>query len=137
MKVFDRKLAEEIVASGDSTVKELGLRFDKVVVSLFGELRTFAGKAVPDGKVLVLTMTAPILQPGKTCRQIEEMLEQLRPSAFSGKKMTIQGNKVQMKMLNVPEGRSRRVPKFIGFVHNPTTNPRRLFEMATDWVEKS
>lgn len=72
---IDRKIAEDIANVHTLSIAKLGLRFDKVVVRLLGNLRTFAEETAPENKTVLLTATAPIKLPGKTGNELVKVLQ--------------------------------------------------------------
>lgn len=109
------------------------LRFDGVVVEVMRRLRAAAAKTVPSGMTVVLTLTAPIRLSGKTTDVLETILPTLvRCRPARDVKATLHGNSVRIRVL---KGKSRRAPKFIGFVHNPESDPRLLLDLTQESLE--
>ena len=48
------------------------LRFDRVALGLVRRLQAALGESVPDGKTLIVTITAPIRVPSKTAAALED-----------------------------------------------------------------
>ena len=105
------------------------LRFDKVATRVVARLRASVGKTMPTGVTAVVTITAPIRLPAKTAAALEGRIQVLltRKSMGRGVNATVHGNRVRVRLLRHT---SKRGPKLLGFVHNPETDPRQLFEMA-------
>jgi hypothetical protein len=106
------------------------LRFDKVVVRLMEHLQNHLAESVPDGSMVLLTLTAPIQLPSKTAAALEERIPTVverRPT-----KAIIHGNRVQIRVLRhgLPG-----MPRVMGFVHNPDSDPGGLLKMTVDLVE--
>jgi hypothetical protein len=110
------------------------LRFDKVATRLLARLRTTLGDIVPDGTTVVLTVTAPIRVAAKTAAALEDRIHTLltRRSAGRDQRATINGNRVQIRVLR---NQSERAPKFIGFVHNADTDPVLLLNLTRELLE--
>jgi hypothetical protein len=111
-----------------------GLRFDKVVTRLTGRLKATFGETVPGGTTVVLTITAPIRLPSKTAASLEDKIQTLlgRGSPGRDEKDMIHGNRVQIRLLR---DQSERAPKFIGFVHNPDSDPLLLLNITSELLE--
>ena len=105
------------------------LRFDKVATKLIERLQATLDETVPDGMTVLLTITAPIRLPSKTAAALDGKTLTLlgRESQTRDEKITIHGNRVQIRVLR---GAFERAPKMIGFVHNPDTEPVPLFSMT-------
>lgn len=110
------------------------LRFDKVATRLIERLEAALGETVPDGMTVVLTITAPIRLPSKTAASLEDKIQTLlgRGLPGRGKKDTIHGNRVQIRLLR---DESKRAPKMIGFVHNSDSDPLLLLNMTRELLE--
>jgi hypothetical protein len=105
------------------------LRFDRVALGLIERLRTALGGSVPDGRTVVVTITAPIRLPSRTATAMEEKIRKLvatraGPTRLAG---TIHGNKTQVHLLKGGAGRTARL---IGFVHNSDSDPAILIDVA-------
>ena len=108
-------------------VKEPRLRFDRTAVGLVGRLRASCARFVPEGKTLIVTITAPIRQDFKTGLALGDKIQRLLATRREQLKATIYGNRIQARVL---EGGSGRTPRLIGFVHNPRPNPAALFDVT-------
>ncbi len=108
------------------------LRFDKVALRLVGGLRAALGARIPEGKTVLLTVTAPIRLPAKTAAALEEKISSClaEPSAPSDIGGTIHGNRVRIRLVSGAPGRA---PKLVGFMHNPETDPDALLDRA-QWL---
>lgn len=120
--------------SGQGDAPKPRLRFDKVATRLIERLQATLGETVPDGMTVLLTITAPIRLPSKTAAALEDKIQTLlgRGSPGRDEKDTIHGNRVQIRLLG---GGSGRVPKMIGFVHNPDSEPLLLLNMTRELLE--
>jgi hypothetical protein len=107
------------------------LRFDKVATRLIERLQATLGEIVPDGMTVLLTITAPIRLPSKTAAALEGKIPTVlrRESRSRDEKITIHGNRVQIRVLR---DASERAPKMIGFVHNPDSDPLLLLNMTPE-----
>jgi hypothetical protein len=105
-----------------------GLRFDKVVQRLLTDLRAVCAAALPGGMTALVTVTAPIRLPGKTIAALEEKLR-ARPSREA--KMKVHGNLVRLRIV---KHKLKAAPKFMGFVHNPDTDPVLLMDRAEEFL---
>jgi hypothetical protein len=110
------------------------LRYDKVVVRLIERLRASLSESVPEGKTVIVTITAPIRQWSKTAAEIDAIVRSLltRRSTEAAAKKTIHGNRVSIRLVS---GGSKRTPKVVGYVHNPDISAAPLVEL-TDAVLK-
>jgi hypothetical protein len=124
-----KKIAVDITAIKRRMIKWDGqakprLRFDKVVIRLISRLQSGLHQVVPDGKTLIVTVTAPIRLPGKTADTLEDkILRSLtHRSARVELKDTIHGNQIRVRLVKSFAGTS----KMIGFVHNPDSDPEVL-----------
>jgi len=99
------------------------LRFDRVALGLVRRLQAALCESVPDGKTLILTITAPIRVPSKTAAALEDKIRTYlaRRSAQVEARDTIHGNQIRVRL--VKGGGSERTSKVIGFVHNPDSDP--------------
>jgi hypothetical protein len=134
LKVAGKRVAIDITTlkrpdTGLGNHAKPGLRFDKVATWLMKRLQATLGETVPDGVTVLLTVTAPIRLPSKTAAALEDRMRTLlqRKSPGRDEKATILGNGVRIRLLR--DGPAR-APKMIGFVHNPDTDPLRLFNMT-------
>lgn len=117
----------EIKATEFKGGREPRLRFDRTAVGLVRRLQANLAKSVPDGKTLIVTITAPIRQDSRTGAAIEDKIRSLFATRRSQLKALIYGNRVQVQIL---KGGGSRTSKLIGFVHNPEPSPRLLFEVT-------
>jgi len=123
-------------SAADANGGEPRLRFDKVATRVVERLRASLGERVPDDSIVLLTITAPIRVPAKTVAALEEKARALlgRGSARRAEKVTIHGNRVQIRLVSNEAARRSRV---IGFVHNPDSDPHVLVAMTREWLELS
>jgi len=94
------------------------LRFDKVARGLVERLQTALMDAVPDGRTVIVTVTAPIRQDSKTTAALERTIR----AALNGRaaradiEETIRGNRIRVR---VTKAGPAQAPKLVGYVHNP------------------
>jgi hypothetical protein len=108
-------------------MKEPRLRFDRTAVGLVNRLQATLAKAVPDGKTVMVTVTAPIRQHSKTGVVLEDKIRKLLATRRTELRATIYENRIQVRVLKGGAGRTSRL---IGFVHNPEPSPAALFEVT-------
>lgn len=108
------------------------LRFDRVALQLLRRLQTGLQDSVPDGKTVVLTVTAPIRQSGKTAAALEEKIKDglTRRSAKLDISDSIQGNSVRARLVKGGN------PKVVGFVHNPDPKSDVLLDLTQSLLER-
>jgi hypothetical protein len=111
------------------------LRFDRTALRVVEGLRAALAAHVPDGQAVVLTVTAPIRLPSKTIAALESKIGDClaRRSARVEVRERIHGNQVRARLL---KGLSRKMPKVIGFVHNPDSDPDVLLGLAQTWLRR-
>jgi hypothetical protein len=111
------------------------LRFDRVALRFVRRLQDALSASVPDGRTLILTITAPIRVPAKTAAALEDNIWTYlaRQSAPGEAKYAILGNQIRVRL--VKRG-SRRTAKVIGFVHNPDSDPDVLLDITHSLIER-
>jgi len=129
----EKDIAGEVLRFGGLSGAKLGLRFDRVVVRVLGRLRGFAEAQIPDGTTFLVTISAPILTPGKTAGALEHeiMAMALASGPLAERALTVHGNRVRVRRIRHAHGRK---PKLIGFVHNPDAAPQPLLDLAERWL---
>jgi hypothetical protein len=107
------------------------LRVDKVAIRLIERLQATLGNAVPEGLIVLVTVTAPIRLPAKTASSLEERIQTLlaRGSPRRDVQETIHGNGVRIRFWR---GKPALAPRLMGFVHNPDSDARRLLDVACE-----
>ena len=102
-----------------------GLRFDKVAIRLLDRLEAACRKTVPAGTTVLFAITAPIRLASKTAATVEDKIETLARRQSPGRdvKALVNGNRIRIRLV---KGKSRRSPRFIGFVHNADVDPLQL-----------
>ena len=126
VKIVGRRIAVKAVTF--SGVKEPRLRFDRVAVGFITRLQAALSKSVPDGKTLVVTITAPIWKDSKTREVLEGKIRELLAASRARLEATINGNRIRVRVL---EGGTRQTSKLVGFVHNPEPDPEMLFDVTS------
>ena len=105
------------------------LRFDRTALRLVARLQAALVELVPDGQAVVLTVTAPIRLPSRTAAALESKLRgglaQRSVPVEVGE--TMHGNQIRARLV---KDLSRRMPKVIGFVHNPDSDPEVLLRLT-------
>ncbi len=133
MKNIEKQLADEIARASGLSVTKLDLRFDKVVVRLLGNLRTFVERANLKKEVILMTITAPIKLAAKTEDELEAQIKDFLDSKSRSRdrRITVFGNEVRLRIV---ESSSKQSERFVGLVHNPSTNSKLLLDLATQWL---
>jgi hypothetical protein len=109
------------------------LRFDRVVLRVFERLRTALRDEVPSGVTVVVTITAPILVPGKTIAAVEERIRALLGKRSSrGLTETVHGNEVRIGIIRRPKAATAPI---VGFVHNRDSDRSVLFDVTEALVQ--
>jgi len=130
---IEKQLGEKIAKAGGLTVAKLGLRFDRVVVRLLGNLRTSLEHANLKQEAVLLTITAPIWLPAKTEIALKEQIGNLLDSGVRNRKITIFQNEARLSIVKTSV---KQTAKFIGLVHNPGTDPKLLLDLAAQWLNE-
>jgi hypothetical protein len=92
---------------------KLHLRFDKVAMRFVGGLKAVFADVVPEGQVVVFTISAPIRLPGKTAVALESMVRS-GPRDVERREI-VHDNEVGIRWLR---GGPKHIPKVLGFVHS-------------------
>jgi hypothetical protein len=103
------------------------LRFDKVAIRLLEQLQAGLHEAVPDGVIVLVSVTAPIRLAAKTEAVLQEKARALlmRRLGEPSERGTINSNQIRIRVVRTD---ARPASKVIGFVHNPETDPQVLFD---------
>jgi uncharacterized membrane protein len=100
------------------------LRFDRVVLSLTRRLQEALADAVPEGRTVLVTVTAPIRLAAKTAEALEAAIRAgLARRAALDLADTVHGNRVRARLVKGGSG-------VIVFVHNPETDAQALLDRA-------
>jgi hypothetical protein len=110
--------------------KKPRLRFDKVALRVVGDLKRTLGDGIPEGKTLIVTISAPIRLPSKTVAALEAEIRtrMTRQAAKLEFNKNINGNSIRVRL--VSHGFKGR-DKLIGFVHNLDLDPKPLVAATT------
>jgi len=129
----EKEIAGEILKANDLSAARLGLRFDRVVGRVLGDLRSFAGGAAPADRTVLVTISAPIRLPAKTVEALRVEIRALLSAGRVGedRSATVHGNQVRLRLVQPAPGRGLRL---IGFVHNPDWEPKLLLDLAEQWL---
>ncbi|HVR45316.1 MAG TPA: hypothetical protein VMT95_01555 [Candidatus Binatia bacterium] len=114
---------------------KLRLRFDKVALAFIDDMRR-AGDRVKRGRVMIVTITAPIWQYRKTSAAVHERIHEALAAAPAGLRIdeAIYGNRVCVRVAK----NGRAYPSnVIAVVHNPETPATLLIELITAFLERS
>lgn len=105
------------------------LRFDRVVLRVFSDLRAALQDAAPSGVTVVVTLTAPIRHASKTTVAIEANVRELleRRSSRASATRTIETNEVRIQII---QGEKTATSSLVGFVHNRDSDPTILFRLT-------
>jgi hypothetical protein len=128
---LEKDIAEQVLAGSGLSPAKLGLRFDRVVLRVLGDLRTFAEGAAPDGVTVLVTMTAPIRLPARTVETLREKIGALLANPATSDAGAVHGNQVRVRLVRPSAGDH---PKLLGFVHNPGRDTDQLLDLAERWL---
>jgi hypothetical protein len=133
LAIAEKELALKILRAGGMNPAKLGLRFDRVVIAVLGDLRSFVEVATPETLSVIVTISAPIRLPAKTVSDLKTSIA-ARLAARTRQpdsSAVLHGNSVRIRLLE----RSTNAPaRFIGFVHNPDSAAERLLDLAEHWL---
>lgn len=121
LTVAGKRIAVEIASIGRKAGALGGkprLRFDRVVQEIASRLHSALEEIVPRGQTVMITITAPILQPGKTAAALAEGIRSALQRRCPRMQIdaTLHGNRVRARLV---KDLSERVPRSIVLVHNP------------------
>ena len=124
-------IAADITRTRPQIEKDLAtvrLRFDKVALRFIRDVQAALHEVVPEGRTLIVTITAPIRMALKTVAALEERVRTTlaRRSARIDLNETINGNQIRVRLVNDVSNRA----KVIGFVHNRDCDPEILFRLT-------
>jgi hypothetical protein len=129
----EKDIAEEVLDGSGLSPSRLGLRFDRVVVRVLGELRAFAEADAPEGVGVIVTISAPIRLPAKTAEVLQQTMSGLIATDLlaDDRSDVVHGNEVRLRLVrHSANGR----PKLVGFVHSPGADVGRLLDLAERWL---
>ena len=140
LKIAGKRIAVEVRITKQRIAERGGLtkprlRFDRVALGFVRRLQAALSASVPDGRTLILSITAPIRVPAKTAAALEDNVRTYlaRQSGEGVAKHTIHGNQIRVRLV---KGGSRQTTKVIGFVHNPDSDPDVLLDIALSLIER-
>jgi hypothetical protein len=119
----EREIPARIAAAG------IRLRFDKSFVRLVDGLKASLAEVVPDGQALIITVSAPIKRRARTAAALESLVRGGLPKAEV--RTTIEDNQIRLRRVT---GVPARMPRVIGFVHNPESDAGVILAMAEAWL---
>jgi len=131
MESTDENIAGKIAKANKTTIKKLGLRFDKVAVRLPINLRASAN--ISEEVAVLWTITAPIKLPAKTKFELSQQIKNILDSAAPNEdyQLTIYHNQIHIRIIGVPANQTEWI---VGFVHNPECNSKQLLDLASQWL---
>jgi hypothetical protein len=100
-------------------------RFDKVALRFVGRLKAVLAGVVPEGQIVVFTISAPIRLPGKTAVALENMVRSGPGDAE--RREIVHDNKVRIRRLG---SRPKPMPKVLGFVHSVESDAGAILALA-------
>ena len=138
LTIAGKRIAVEVTTAKQRLADRGGLtkprlRFDRVALRVVRRLQEGLSASVPDGRTLILTITAPIRVPSKTAAALEDNIRTYlaRQSAKGEVKHTIHGNQIRVRLVT-----GGSTTKVIGFVHNPDSDPDVLFDITLSLIER-
>ena len=138
--IAGRRIAVEITTIMQRIVDRNGinkprLRYDRVALRFVRDMQSGLRERAPNGRTVILTVTAPIKSAKKTSAALQEKIRTWLEDASKEMeaKETILGNRIRVRILkNAP----RRHSKVIGFVHNADSNPDILLNVTQSLLER-
>ena len=96
MANIERDIGEQILRGSGLSAAKLGLRFDRVVVAVLGELRSFSDAATSSGAAILVTISAPIRLPAKTVEALKREISALQSAGapHAGRPVTVPAGKL-------------------------------------------
>jgi hypothetical protein len=104
---------------------KLRLRFDRVALRLVGRLKAGLANAIPEGQIVLFTISAPIRLPGKTAIVLEAIMRS-DPSDAERREI-VHDNEVRIRRL---KGVAKHMPKVLGFVHSVESDAGAILALA-------
>jgi len=129
----EKALVLKIAKKAERAVASLGLRFDRSVIRLADDLHSFAGKAVPAGTTVLVSLAAPIRSRAKTASALKTKIESLleRKHRRRDRTATINGNPVRIRLL---KPMSPKAPRMLVFVHNRSSSSQALLNLIEEYL---
>lgn len=105
------------------------LRFDRVAQRFVRDVQAALRESAPDGKALIVTVTAPIRLSSKTAAQLVDQIQVrlARHPVRLDVRATINGNRLRIRLVS---SGSRRRPNVLGFVNNPDIDADVVLDVA-------
>ncbi len=116
-------IEREIVAR--LRIAKLRLRFDKVALRFVGGLKAVLASVVPEGQIVVFTISAPIRLPAKTAVALENIVRSGPGDAE--RREIVHDNKLRIRRLGVGP---KRMPKVLGFAHSVESDAGAILALA-------
>jgi len=136
LTIAGRRVAVEVatIGPGGAGWTKPRLRFDRVALGLIRRLKAGLSDAVPDGESVMLTCTAPIRLPAQTVAALESQVRDAlaHRSAPIDIRAELCGNQVRARLV---KGVGGRMPKVVGFVHNPEPDPGPLLDLTRSMLQ--
>ncbi len=129
MQPLEKGLAARIAEARGTSLARLGLRFDRVVQRVAADLRAHSERVVPDGVMILATLTAPVRQPAKTVEAMQAKIVALVARSLRGRDVVLEvlGNRVRLR---VRSSAPRLGSKLVLFVHNSDVDAQQLLDEA-------
>jgi hypothetical protein len=130
---IEKDLALAILREAGLSPSKPGLRFDRVVVGVLAELRSFVEAATPGGRAILVTLSAPVRLPARTVEDLKAGITALVAAGTrrADSSAIVHGNSVRLRLLEI----SAKAPtRLIGFVHHPRSAPEPLLDLAEQWL---
>lgn len=105
------------------------LRFDRVAQRFVRDVQAALRDSVPEGRTLVITVTAPIRVSSKTAAELVSKTQRRlarRPARLDVRE-SVNGNRIRVRLVT---GAGRRTANVIGFVHNPDVDAVVILDVA-------
>jgi len=130
----EQDLVAALRAADAPGLARMGLRFDRVVVRVVGQLRAFAEEEVPAPVAVRLALTAPLRQPART---VDDLKREIRARIAAGPppgdwRGEVNGTGV---LLRLHTGAAAAAPRFLGFVHNPASDAAWILDQVERWLQ--
>jgi hypothetical protein len=129
-----KRIALEFAIAERTDLTKPHLRFDKVARRLIGHVQEALRASVPKGKVVLVTVTAPMHLASRTASALEAAVrDQLaRETMQADCNLSIHGNQVRVRLV---QSRTKLCSNVIGYVHNPGTDAGRLLDIAQQLLQ--
>jgi hypothetical protein len=126
--ILEKRLAARIAEARGTSVSRLGLRFDRVVLRVAADLDAHGSMVVPDGAMILVTLTAPIVRAAATVEALKEKIDRLiARGARRDVTAQVQGNLVRLRLRSPAP---RLGSKLVLLVHNRDIDAKVLLDDA-------